>query len=266
MSNSVKNKNHDTYFVPNLSRGLHILELLGASEKPMNISEIADALGINRSSAFRLVYTMTYMHFLEGTESGKAYVLGPRVANLGFAYLAAQDLVQVARRDLARLRDATGVSAHLAIQDGRDVLFLESANTRSPYASKVNIGSRRPVHATPLGWVLVSDSSKANLAELFRHFDWPRLTAHTPASLTELYKRAQECKRAGHVVSRGFLSPGGYSIAAPIHDRGGHVVAAIDISGPVDAFQGGSLEDKYLPHVLDAAARISAQLGFTATS
>src|SRR5690606_41059180 len=88
-------KNHDSYLVPGLQRGLHALEIVGDSEKPMTISEIARAIGISRSSAFRLVYTLRQMGFLKAVYDDRAFELGPRVLNLGFSYLGKQDIIRL---------------------------------------------------------------------------------------------------------------------------------------------------------------------------
>ena len=257
-------KNHDVYFVPGLARGLRALEAVGAAGGPLTITEIGRELGLGRSSAFRLVYTLAHMRFLEPDGEGRRYGLGPRVLNLGFAWLAGQDLIRLARPELERLAQEAGVAAHLAIRDARDVLYLdaaEPAGEAQPYVSNVKIGARRPAHASPMGWLLLSDLTAEEIAALYHGAALQAVTEHTPGDPAELAERAAQAGRDGHVVSRGLLARGGASLCAPILDRHGRLAAAIDVSAPEAAFHRGSLEAAYLPAVKRAAARISARLG-----
>src|SRR6056297_873964 len=126
-----KSPNHAVYFVPGLFRGLRVLEILGTADTPMSLAEIARAMELSRSSAFRLVYTLRQMGFIRESERKNSYTLGARVLNLGFAYLNQQPITSIARPHLARLRDATGVSAHLSVLEGQDVLYLGSHQART---------------------------------------------------------------------------------------------------------------------------------------
>ncbi len=254
------NPNHKIYFVPGLSRGLHVLEVLAEHQRPLTLSEIAHELDISRSSAYRLVYTLKYMGFLENPGDGREFALGPRVLNIGFAYLAGQDLVRTARADLEALRDTTGISTHLAIRDGRDVLFLDCVQSKTGFLSNVSVGARIPAHATPLGWLMLSDVSNRELAALYDGINMVRLTDATPTDLGALTKAIATAVSRGYVVSNGIVERGGRSISAPVHGRSGEVVAAIDISGPSSAFEGLN-EAKLIADVQHGARVISARLG-----
>jgi IclR family pca regulon transcriptional regulator len=254
-------KNHASYFVPGLQRGLRVLETIAAARRPMTVSEIAARLSLSRSSIFRLVYTLQLMGFLEAVEEAKAFTLGARVLNIGFAYLASKDIIEVARADLEILRDNTNVSAHLAIRDDREVLYLSCVQTRSGFLSNMNVGARLPAYATPMGWLLLSDLSNREIAALFENQEFEPLTDQTPRDLGALGQRIAEGVGKGHIVSRGTMEAGGSSIAAPVLDKSGRVVAAIDISGPDSAFDMSELQPRYVREVVAAAARISARLG-----
>jgi len=255
------NPNHAAYLVPGLERGLRVLEALAEAGRPLSISEIGVRLGLTRSSVFRLAYTLRHMGFLEEVEGAKGYRLGARVLNLGFAYLTSQDIIETARPELELLRDRTGVTAHLAIRDGAEVLYLSCIQTRSGFLSNMNVGSRMPAYATPMGWLLMADLSPREVATLFAGADFTPLTAQTPTDLATLLARIGEAAATGHVVSRGSMEPGGSSVAAPIIAHGGKVAAAIDISGPDSAFDLDAMGSRYVPEVRATAARISARLG-----
>ena len=255
------NRNHNIYFVPGLARGLRVLEILAEHEKPLTLSEIASELGISRSSAYRLVYTLKHMGFLESPKDGRELTLGARVLNIGFAYLAGQDLVRIARADLEALRDATNISAHLAILEARDVLFLDCVQSRTGFLSNVSVGARIPAHASPLGWLMLSDRSGKQLAELYRGTKMERLTEKTPKDMAALKQAVAEAGSLGYFVSDGIVERGGKSISAPIRDRDGQIVAAIDVSGPRSAFEGDKTTSLLIAEVLRAAQAISARIG-----
>jgi DNA-binding IclR family transcriptional regulator len=255
-----RNPNHDTYFVPGLHRGLRVLEVVARARRPLGLSEIAGQLRLTRSAVFRLVYTLRHMGFLE-EQPPKLFTLGPRVLNIGFAFLASRDIIEIARPELEALRDATAVSAHLSIRDSREVLYLSCVQTRSGFLSNMNVGARVPAHASPMGWLLLSGLPEAELAALYRGEALPALTGRTPSSPEALAEAVGRAARDGFVISRGIMEPGGSSICAPVHDRRGSVVAAVDISGPDSAFDLAALETRYLGAVRDAARRISERLG-----
>jgi DNA-binding IclR family transcriptional regulator len=258
-------KSHTAYSVPGLQRGLRVLEIIAAARRPMTVTEVAERLAVTRSSAFRLLYTLREMEFLEAVPHSKAFSLGARVLNIGFAYLASTDIIEVARPDLERLRDRTNVTSHLAVRHGQDLLYLSCVQTRSGFLSTFNVGARLPAYAVPMGWLLLRDLSQAEVDALLGGVGFDALTRHTPRNLGALMVRISEAAAAGHVVSRGIVEPGGCSISAPVLNRDGKVTAAIDIAGPDSAFERDALTKHYLDAVLDAAACISARLGYRRT-
>jgi len=257
------NRNHDVYLVPGLRRGLMVLETIASAGRPMTVSEIGAALSLTRSSVFRLTYTLKHLGFLEADENAKTFALGPRVLNIGFAYLASRDIIEVATPDLELLRDRTNVSSHLAIRDGREVLFLSCVQTRSGFLSNMNVGTRLPAYAAPMGWFLLSDLSTREISALFEGQKLTAMTDQTPRDLVTLRRKISESRAAGYVVSRGIMEKGGSSISAPLLDRSGQVVAAIDVSGPDSAFGTAELDRFYVDEVVAAAKRISERLGYS---
>lgn len=255
-------KNHDIYFVPGLRRGLRVLEILANEERPMSVADIAKQLDLTRSSVFRLTYTLLHMGFIEEVPGGKLLTLGPRVLNIGYAYLASKDLIEIARPEIEALRDRTCVSSHLAILDRREILYLSCMQTRSGFLSTMNVGTRLPAFGTPMGWLLLSELSAPELAALFAESTFAPLTDQTPRNLRELTQRIATALAQGHAISHGAVEPGGSSIAAPIRDRSGRIVAALDISGPDTAFDLTVFATRDVKEVLDTARRISGCLGY----
>lgn len=259
-----EHKNHDIYFVPGLRRGLLVLETLAAEGRPMSVGDIGKRIGLSRSSMFRLAYTLQHMGFVDEVPETKALRLGARVLNIGYAYLASQSLIEVARPELEALRDRTSVSSHLAILDRREILYLSCMQTKSGFLSTMNVGTRLPAYATPMGWLLLGDRTAAEIAALYPERTLAPMTEQTPRSTGELMQRIAEAMAAGYAISHGVVEPGGSSIAAPVRDREGQVVAAIDVSAPDSAFDLAQFETRDVSEVVAAAGRISARLGYVA--
>lgn len=253
---------HSVYFVPGLERGLRVLEILAAASRPMTLTELAKALDVSRSSAFRIVYTLRRMEFLKDGEQQNTYTLGARILNLGFAYLSQQSIIKIARPHLETLRDETGVSTHLSVLEGRDVLYLDFHAAKSAFISNTTTGTRAQAYASPVGWCLLGALSEAELDGFCGGLDFAARTDATPRSCAELKERVRRAREAGHVRSRGFYDPGGSSLVAPVRDHGGRVVAAVDLSGPDSGFDHVKVDTLYLPRLLEAARRISRELGF----
>ena len=257
-------KNHDIYFVPGLRRGLLVLETLANEGVPMSLTEIGKRIGLSRSSMFRLAYTLEHMGFVGEVPESKLLKLGARVLNIGYAYLASQTLIELARTELESLRDRTSISSHLAILDRREVLYLSCIQAKTGFLSTMNVGVRLPAYATPLGWLLLADRSARELGEMFPPRSFVALTDQTPRNVGELAQRIATAIDAGYAISHGAVEAGGSSIAAPVRDRDGRVVAAIDVSAPDSAFELPEFDTRYVREVIETAALVSAKLGYVA--
>jgi len=107
----------ERYLVPALIRGLKVLSTLSGERSRLTLSEVAASLGVTRSSAYRLLYTLGHLGFVEYDARAKSYTLGPEVLALGYGYLASRDLIDVAMPHLVRLRDRTGWSVRHSLDD-----------------------------------------------------------------------------------------------------------------------------------------------------
>lgn len=255
--------NHSVYFVPGLQRGLKVLETLGASDEPLSLSEIGRALEISRSSAFRLVYTLRQMEFIKEAEQKNTYVLGARVLNLGFAYLNQQPITAIARSHLSALRDKINISAHLSVLEGYDVLYLGSHQARTGYVSNMVTGTRQKAYASAIGWCLLADLTDDEVRAFCEGQNMARVTEHTPTNADMLIGRIKDINAKGYVYSRGFREPGGSSIAAPVRDARGRIVACVNLSGPDGAFDVTQIESLYWPAVAETALQISREMGYS---
>jgi len=251
----------ERYLVPALIRGLRILSTLSRENSKLTLSEVAASLGTTRSSAYRLLYTLEHLGFVEYDARSKNYALGPQVLTLGYGYLASRDIIDVAMPHLIRLRDRTGWSAHLGELHGRDVVYVARVATRRTIASIVHVGTRLPAHATTMGRILLSSLSDQEIRELY-HQDMGRSFDLSPYSdLAALLNQIAIDRAEGVVVQSSGYEPGVASIAAPVRDVSGRVVAAINVSAVALLTDEAELSGPLKSEVVATAATISRDLG-----
>ncbi|SDO55122.1 IclR family transcriptional regulator [Afipia sp. GAS231] len=254
----------ERYLVPALIRGLNILQELSGERRRLALSEVAAALGVTRSSAYRLLFTLGHMGFVVVDPATKTYTLGPQVLRLGYGYLASRDPVEVAMPHLVRLRDRTGWSAHLGELHGRDVVYLARVATRRSIASTVHVGTRLPARFTTMGRILLSGLSSGEVRELYRDEPFAGGGKKTVGTLSGLLEQLAADREADVVVQNSGYEPGIASIAAPIRDMTGQIIAAINISAVALLTNDAELNGPLKAEVLAAAEAISRDLGHQA--
>ena len=248
--------------MPALIRGLAVLQELSGEHRRRSLSEIAAALHVTRSSAYRLLVTLGHLGFVDFDPATKRYALGVEVLRLGYGYLAARDLVEVAMPHLVRLRDRTSWSAHLGELHEREVVYLARVPTRRSIASTVHVGTRLPARATTMGRVLLSNLSVDEVRELYEDAPGDNHPRKGSANLGRLLEQLSADAAAGVVVQVSGYEPGVASIAAPIRDMAGRVVAAINISAVAILTSEAELDGPLKLEVLAAAAAVSHDLGY----
>lgn len=251
----------DRYVVPGLRRGLMILRLFSKTRRVITIPQIVRELGISRATAFRLTYTLETDGYLRRVPHSNAFQLGLNVLSLGFEYLGSLELVEVARLVLEDLRDQLDASTHMGVLDGTEVVYILKAPSQHRLRSNVTIGGRMPAHATSIGRALLFDTPLEQLRVLYRGVKLEVFSGQTPRTVAELHEMLEEERQKGYVSYRSAYVAGIASVAAPVRDASGQIVAAINVS---DYESLPSMQDeKHLADaVCHAAMTISRGLGY----
>ena len=239
----------DPYSVPGLVRGLALLQQFTPQRPEQSLSQMAEGLGVSRSAAFRTVHTLVETGFLLPVREGKHYRLGPAVLRLSYGYLASRELLEIAQSPLEALRDALDWSAHLGVLDGRHVLYLIRLPASDGLSSLVHVGSRLPATTTAMGRVLLAEKSETDLRK--------RLLDQSASSVEAAVKVWHNDRKASTVVQAGSFENGICSVAAPVRDLSGTVVAAISATKMAD-----QAPQEVEARVRDAAMTISRGLGW----
>ncbi|MCC0021943.1 MAG: IclR family transcriptional regulator [Nitratireductor sp.] len=217
------------YTSNSLVRGLAILQCFDHQHPEMTLSEIAEAISVTSSAAYRFVVTLEREGYLSRVSN--RYRLAPRVMDLGYRYLASLDVNEIARQPADRLRDETGFTVHVSVLDGTEIVYVHRSLSPSPMVSNVPVGSRLPAFSTTMGRVLLSDLPEAELDRRFSDYEFRSVSRAAPGSLEALKKLLAADRKRGYIAQGSHIAPGTYSIAAPLVGRDGHYVAAINLSG-----------------------------------
>jgi DNA-binding IclR family transcriptional regulator len=220
----------DKYIVPGLERGLLLLCEFSRRNRTLTAPELARRLSLPRSTIFRLLTTLETMGFV--TRNGNEYRLGMSVLRLGFEYLASLELTELGQPLLARLCDRLNYPSNLVVRDGRSIVYVAKVSPPSVFSSAVNVGTRLPAHATVLGRILLEDLSLAELRELYPEDHLEQFSPCTPKTVMELFDMVQADRQRGFVSGEGFFESAISSVAAPVRDQSGQIVAALGVTIP----------------------------------
>lgn len=252
------------YRVPGLERGLRILTEFSPREPLLGAAELSRRLGIPRTTVFRLLQTLEALGFLERADRDRNFRLGVAVLRLGFEYLSSLELTDLGLPVIESLRDDTGLTSHIVIRDGRDVVFVAKAQSHAPIFSsvKVNVGTRLPAHATTHGQVLMGDLSLDELRELYPEPTLERFTQHTPETVEALHERVREDAERGFAVSESSFERGISVVSAPVRNETGRIAAVITTTIPRSAIDASLLDSDLVGKVRRAADELSTRLNY----
>ncbi len=245
------------YTVPALAHGLAVLDLFSRERPVLAPPEIARELSLARATVFRLLQTLEAAGYLAREDGGRAYRLGTKLLNRGFAFLASLDLVEVAQPILKRLRDDTGFSTHLVIRDGRDAVYVARFAARATMASGVTVGTRLPSHATLIGRMLLCDFTEDQLAALYPEAKLQSYSAQTPATRKQLAALLAGDRERGYATGQSFFERGVSTVAAPVRDNLRNIVAALNITAADSLVTLEEMNGRLKDLVLKASAEIT---------
>ena len=190
-----------------------------------------------------------------------AFRLTPRVLDLGFTYLSTLDVANFAQQFMEKVVEKLHESCSVSVLDGHDCVYVARVPAKRIMSINLVVGSRLPAHATSMGKVLLASLSPTDLDAYFATASLARLTKRTICNETTLRKVLKEVRDRGWAFADQESEDGVRTVAAPIYDRTGQVVAAINVSGHAARVSMTELRRHYLPLLLDAARQISRALG-----
>ncbi|MAM53936.1 MAG: IclR family transcriptional regulator [Microbacterium sp.] len=243
-------------FIEALARGLDVIRGFGPTHRRMSLTEVADAAGLARPTARRVLITLAEMGYVRAEDG--AFSLTPRVLELGMAYVASSNLWELTRHHLRDLVAATGESCSIAQLDGSDIVYVSRVAVPKLVTLSVTVGTRFPAAVTSLGKILLAALAPEELDAALALPSRSDVSPAAPLDRVELERALREVRARGWAVTDQQLATAVRSVAAPIRNGDGRVVAAINVNAHAIETSLDTLVDVHLPKLLATASAISA--------
>lgn len=238
-----------------LGVGLEALEQLAAAPD-LGVSELARRLGVAKSTAHRILTTLTLHQLVERSADGQRYRLGQRLHELGEVVAMRNSLREQSLPLLEELRDVTGETVHIAVPSGGEVFYVERLESYQGLRFSSRVGRRMPVHCTSSGKAIAAFNPE--VARVACELGFPSRTGRTIRDQSQFVRCLAETRRRGYAFSIEEAERGLSSVAAPVLDREGVARAAISVAGPTVRVIGDDIAPLAY-RVLEAARRLQAQ-------
>ncbi|MFL6099703.1 MAG: IclR family transcriptional regulator C-terminal domain-containing protein [Actinomycetales bacterium] len=249
-------RDEDPSFIEAIARGLDVIRSFDARRPAMTLSEVAGATALARPTARRILRTLELLGYVRQTSEG--YALTPRVLDLGHAYVQALGLWDIAKPHMRALVAQTHESSSVAQLDGYDIVYVARVAVPKIIALAVDIGTRFPAPQTSMGKVLLAGLTPAELDCTLALPSRSDVRPRWQPERSELDAVLRDVRAKGWALTDEQLAHGIRSIAAPVRDGEGRVIAALNVTVHAAETSIDTLQRDHLPLLLQAASDISA--------
>lgn len=249
----------DPDFMMSLARGLAVIHAFQERKRHLTIAQISHRTEIPRASVRRCLHTLMKLGYV--TTDGRTYSLLPKVLTLGHAYLSSTPLAVTAQPILDRLSDRLNEACSMATLEGEEILYVARSSIPLRLTSiDLSIGSRLPAHCTSMGQILLAALDDAALEDYLEHAELQPRTSRSLRTPEQIRTVVAQIRQRGWVISDQELEVGLRSLAVPLRDSAGQVLAALNVGTPVSRVTRQELETRFLPVLLEASKELSRRL------
>lgn len=238
--------------VQSFARGLAVIRSFHAGAPTQTITEVAAATGLTRAGARRILLTLQGLGYV--SVQGRQFRLTAKVLDLGFAYLTTLPMWALAEPVLQTLVHDVQESSSIAVLEGTDIVYVLRIPTRKIITINLAVGSRLPAHCTSMGRVLLAALSEAELTEALAN---AQSASSSDIDIATVRQRLADVRAQGWAMVDEELEPGLISLAAPVRNTQGEVIAAINLSSHRSRMTAARMKRELLPPLLHAATEIS---------
>jgi IclR family pca regulon transcriptional regulator len=242
-----------------LAKGLEVIRAFTRESPSLTLSEVASVAKLAPATARRCLLTLLDLGYVK--QSGRQFLLGPKVLELGAAYLESMNIESLTKNHLEDLASRTGDSAALTVLDGAEIVYVARASVRTLVRLEAHVGSRFPAYPTSMGRVLLAGLPAERLSSYFEQTTFTKLTERTVTDRARLMKLVEECRRQGYSAVEDELAYGVVAVAVPVRDTAGRVVAALNSSSHSKRITKTKLVRERLRMLQQTSAELSSELG-----
>jgi IclR family pca regulon transcriptional regulator len=229
VENLHKRKDTPVEIVQSLVKGLAVIQAFNKHQPMMTLSEVANSTGFSRAASRRFLLTLVMEGYAK--QEGKLFSLTAKILDLGFSYLSSQNIWLFGKPLMEQLVEQLNDSCSAAVLEGNDVVYVARVATTTRIMSiGLNVGTRLPAFATSLGRVLLAELTDPALNNFLSHCKVKQYTDHTSTDIPQLITLIKQVKKQGYSIVDEELELGLTSVAVPVRDNKGNVVAALSIS------------------------------------
>ncbi len=252
------NPRQDSEYLNTLARGLSVLRSFTKEQPEMTLSEVAAATNLSPAVARRCLNTLVELGYVG--KKGKLFLLTPEVMIFASAFMESMNLEEIVRPHLQEVRDNTGDSSSLAVLSHFDILYLVHVSTNRMIRLAASFGTRFPAYPTSLGRVLLAYQTDKRIDEYLAQVKPEKLTDKTVTSKAKLRKILLKGRRQGFASVQDELDYGIVSVAVPVFDNEGEILAAINCSTATPRINQEKMIETRLPRLTAAAKKIELEL------
>ena len=245
-------------FVQSLARGLLVIRAFSAEHPSLTLADAARLTGLTRATVRRSLHTLQKLGYV--ITDGRQFELTPRVLDLGYAYLSSAQIGDIAQPFMEALSAQINESVSVAVLDEFDIVYVARMPTKRIMRIGLSLGSRLPALVTSMGRMIVADLPPAEQKAFVKAAPMPKMTSRTLTNKGDLQKALVKIHQQGWVLLDQELEDGVRSIAAPIHDKTGRTVAAINVGTQTGRVSMKHLSEEFLPLLIKTAAEISSAM------
>ncbi len=245
-------------YVQSFARGLGVIRAFNAEAPTQTLTEVAARTGLDRAGARRILLTLVQLGYVE--QDGRLFRLTARTLDLGYAYLSTTPFWNLAEPVMEELVAEVHESCSVAVLDGPEMVYILRVPTSKIMTINLGIGSRLPAWCASMGRVLLAGVAEAQVDAILSASDIRPLTRYTLTDRDDIKMAISQARTQGYALVSQELEEGLCSIAVPLFDRAGNVIAAMNISGNAHRVTPAQMTRKLLPRLKQAAERINAAL------
>lgn len=250
----------DPDLIDSVEKAFRLLQAFSAEHPALTVTEAAELTGLSRATARRILLTCERLGFAETDD--RRFRLTPRVLRLGYGYLSSLPIWDRAQSHLRALADEVRESCSAATLDGEEIVYVARVPANRSMSITLSVGSRLPAYPTSMGRVLLAALPEAELRRYLDTVELRRLTPHTITGVPALEEELRRTRDRGYAMVDGEREEGVRSAAAPVHDRTGRVVAAINVSANAGRVSVDELRERCVPRLVETAGAISRDIGY----
>ena len=244
----------ETDFVSGFARGLAVIEAFDETRPKLSIAEASKITGLDRATVRRSLLTLSELGYAD--YDGKFFALTPKILRLGHAYLSATPLPTIIQPYLDQLSDRAGQSASASVLDGTEIVYIARASQKRVMSINLTTGSRLPAYCASMGRVWLAALPENEAREILSRSNLKANTPYTKTDPEDLVAEFRRVRDQGYALINQELELGLCSIAVPLENDRGRIVAALNIGAPAAHVAAAEMVERYLPLLRETQAAL----------